>query len=185
MAKNQRKMAPKGTHSEGSYAKKTGRRMKSRGKQTKRKKKHFDEAKDTHRDKIKMQKLLLILALQNGESMNAGMARMALLVTLRLVDEAELVVKSQSLKVAGLRSCFRRAAELTSSSIQTISNLFWSYIESDGETFHITDNSGRGRGSETINWASLYKISEEQTAVIKAFVDFRHGTKGACKAPPG
>ena len=73
-----------------------------------------------------MKKLLLLPALQSGESMDAGMARMALHVTLRLVDEAELVVKSRDLKVSGLHDCFRRAAELTSSSTQTISNLFWS-----------------------------------------------------------
>ncbi len=78
----------------------------------KRKKKQLLEAKGALEGKVKMAKLFLILALQNGESMNAGMARMALLVALRLVDEAALVVKSQSLKVTGFRACFRRAMEL-------------------------------------------------------------------------
>jgi hypothetical protein len=54
-------------------------------------------------DKRNNAHLIAALALSSGESIGAGMARMALSVTLNLVDEAELEVVGQRRTLAGMR----------------------------------------------------------------------------------
>jgi hypothetical protein len=135
--------------------------------------------------KRKIPKLIASLALEPGESMNAGEARMALYTTLQVIDEApNLKFNTDDEKVQGLHACFERAAELTGSSPLTLKRLFWSHFESDGDTYDVTDSSKRGRGSHTVDNSSLYKVKPEQTAAISAFIKFANSSQGAAKVSP-
>jgi hypothetical protein len=62
--------------------------------------------------------------------------------------------------------------------------LFDSFVESDGVTFDIADTSKRGRGSDSVDKQSLYKVKPEQAAAIKAFIAYANSSKGASKVPP-
>jgi hypothetical protein len=113
MAKNQRNDAYKGTHSKVPYPKKQGRPRELKGKQVNKVQR---KATDAYQKVVKLRKnakLVAALALSSGESMDVGMARMALIVTLKLVDEAKLEVDGKRRTVTGLRQVLQRAAELT------------------------------------------------------------------------
>ena len=57
--------------------------------------------------KRKIPKLIASLALERGESMDAGEARMALYTTLQVIDEApDLKFDGSGDKVQGLHACF-------------------------------------------------------------------------------
>ena len=126
-------------------------------------------------------KLVAALALGRGESMDAGMARMCLTVAMQLFEEADLKLDGDSRKIVGLRPVLGRAAELCKTTFETVASLFWSYVESKGETFDITDNSFRGRGSATVDKATFYKINEGRCAAIKDFVEYRNSARGQAK----
>jgi hypothetical protein len=126
-------------------------------------------------------KLVAALALGRGESMDAGMARMCLTVAMQLFEEADLKLDGDSRKIVGLRPVLGRAAELCRTTFETVVSIFWSYIESNGETFDITDNSFRGRGSATVDKATFYKINEGRCAAIKDFVEYRNSARGQAK----
>ena len=163
MAKNRRNDAYKGDHSKVSYPAKKGRPLKPNGKQVSKSQTQRIEASEKAEKLKRNAKLVAALALTSGESMDVGMARMALIVTLRLVDEAKLEIDGKSRTVKGLHQVLKRAAELTSSSYKRICDLFWSFIESAGESFDVTDNSKRGSGSDKVDRAKLYKIGEDQS----------------------
>ena len=184
MGKSRKKDARGAKHGKGSYIPKTGRPKKLSGKTVSPIKAHPAEAIEKRLAQQKTRKLVAALALSSGESMDAGMARMALIVTLNLVDEADLTVTSRDKKVAGLHAVLSRAAALCSSTVGTVTNLFWSYLESDGASFNISDNSSRGRGSKTVDRASLYRVNEVQTKAIMGFIDYRHSATGAGKVSP-
>ena len=117
--------------------------------------------------------------------MNAGEARMALYTTLQVIDEApDLKFDGAGEKVQGLHACFERAAELTGSSPLTLKRLFWSHFKTDGDTYDVADTSKRGRGSDSVDNASLYKVKPEQTAAISAFIKFANSSQGAAKVSP-
>jgi hypothetical protein len=181
MAKNRRNDAYKGDHSKVSYPAKKGRPLKPNGKQVSKSQTQRIEASEKAEKLKRNAKLVAALALTSGESMDVGMARMALIVTLRLVDEAKLEIDGKSRTVKGLHQVLKRAAELTSSSYKRICDLFWSFIESAGESFDVTDNSKRGSGSDKVDRAKLYKIGEDQSAAIKLFVEYRNSAKGKGK----
>ena len=62
--------------------------------------------------------------------------------------------------------------------------LFLSHFETDGETYEIADTSKRGRGSDSVDKASLYKVAPEQAAAISAFNKFANSSEGAAKVHP-
>ena len=132
--------------------------------------------------KRKIPKLIASLALERGESMDAGEARMALYTTLQVIDEApDLKFDGSGDKVQGLHACFERAAELTGSSPLTLKRLFWSHFKTDGDTYEIADTSKRGNGSDSVDKATLYKVKPEQSAAISAFIKFSNSSQGSAK----
>ena len=54
------------------------------------------------------------LALRPGQSIDGGEARIALRVTLQVIDEADLRFNADTERVQGLLACFVRASDLTS-----------------------------------------------------------------------
>lgn len=143
------------------------------------------DASDAMNWKRKIPKLIASLALECGESMNAGMARMALYTTLQVIDEAQdLKFDGAGEKVQGLHTCFERAAKLTGSSPLTLKRLFWSHFKTDGDTYDVADTSKRGRGSDSGDNATLYKAKPDQTAAISAFNKFANSSQGAVKVSP-
>ena len=117
--------------------------------------------------------------------MNAGDARIALHTTLQVIDEApNLKFDKGGQKVERLYACFERAAELTGSTPLTLKRLFWSHFKTDGDTYDVADTSKRGRGSDSVDIASLYKVRPDQTAAISAFVKFANSSQGAAKVSP-
>ena len=89
MGNNKRKNAYKGAHSKVSYPKKPGPKKAPKGKQEspvlKAKRENWVKAKSRQFTA----KLVAALALKRGESMDAGMARMCLTVTMQLFEEAD------------------------------------------------------------------------------------------------
>ena len=106
-----------------------------------------------------------------------GEARIALRVTLQVIDEADLKFDTDAERVQGLHACFVRASELTGSSPATLKSLFNSLFESDGATYAISDTSKRGRGSDEVDKSSLYKVKPEQVAAIRAFIKFSNSSQ--------
>ena len=185
MGKNARKERRDGQHGPGSWKRKSGPKAQSPGKSMSPANKRSRDALDTINWKRKIPKLIASLALERGESMNAGEARMALYTTLQVIDEApDLKFDGAGEKVQGLHACFERAAELTGSSALTLKRLFWSHFKTDSDTYDVTDTSKRGRGSDSVDNASLYKVKPEQTAAISAFIKFANSSQGAAKVSP-
>ena len=112
------------------------------------------------------------------------MARMCLTVAMQLFEEADLKLDGDSRKIVGLRPVLGRAAELCKTTFETVASLFWSYVESKGDSFDITDTSFRGLGSAKVDKATLYKINEGQCAAIKDFVEYRNSARGQAKVSP-
>ena len=159
MAKNRRKPGLDTKHIRGSYKKKSGPKPSSPGKRAHKRRKHLLGASQFASWKSKIPKLIASLALERGESMDAGEARMALYTTLTVIEEAQdLKFDVAGEKVQGLHACFERAAELTGSSALTLKRLFWSHFDTDGSTYDVADTSKRGRGSDSVDKASLYKV---------------------------
>ena len=173
--------AYKGAHSKVSRPKKPGPKKAAKGKQRRPRSKANAKQQAKVNSKSFSAKLVAALALKRGESMDAGMARMCLTVAMQLFEEADLKLDGDSRKIVGLRPVLGRAAELCKTTFETVASLFWSYVESKGETFDITDNSFRGRGSATVDKATLYKINEGQCAAIKDFVEYRNSARGQAK----
>jgi hypothetical protein len=161
--------------------KKLGRKKGPQGKQASPKSRVCTAMHAAAKSKKFNAKLIAALALRRGEAMGPGEARMCLIVTMRLFEEADLKVDANRKTVAGLRPVLVRAAQLCSSSFEVVSRIFWSYVESNGETFDVTDNSSRGRGSSTVEKATLYRINEAQSAKIKEFVEYRNSATGQGK----
>lgn len=169
-------------HSSGSYKRKSGPKAARKGKQMKAKHSHLVKAAEKSSWKRKIPHLIASLALARGESMDGGEARMALYITLKVIEEAQdLQFDVAGEKVQGLHVCFQRAAELTGSNVPTLKQLFWSLYDSDGATYNITDTSNRGRGSDSVGNASLYKVKPEQAAAIRDFIQFANSSQGAAK----
>ncbi len=82
--------------------------------------------------------------------MDGGEARIALHVTLQVIDEAELIFETDAERVQGLHACFVRASELTGSSPATLKALFDPLVDIDGAIYTVSDTSKRGRGSDEV-----------------------------------
>jgi hypothetical protein len=89
MAKNRRKPGLDTKHATGSYKKKPGPKPSSPGKRVNKRRKHLLGASHFASWKSKIPKLIASLALERGESMDAGEARMALYTTLTVIEEAQ------------------------------------------------------------------------------------------------
>jgi len=113
MAKNSQNHAYSGSNSKVPYPKKQGRPHEPKGKQVNKALAQRTKASEKAEKLKKNAKLVAVLALSSGESMDVGMARMALIVTLKLVDEVKLEVDGKRRTVIGLRKVLQRAAELT------------------------------------------------------------------------
>jgi len=183
MAVSKRKDRREGKHGQGSYKKKSGPKKTPKGKQDYAAKWQRKCALETANWKLKIPKLIASLALSSGESMDGGEARMALRVTCQVIEEANLKFDPASGKIPGLHACYERAATLTGSTPSTLKRLFDSLLESDGATYKISDTSKRGRGSDSVDKASLYKINPGQVEAIKAFIAYSNSSKGAAKVP--
>ncbi len=183
MGKNQRKDRREGKHETGSWMKKRGPKGKAPGKAMSPGKLQKLRALEEAHWKRKIPKLIASLALERGESMDAGEARMALYTTLQVIDEApDLKFDGSGDKVQGLHACFERAAELTGSSPLTLKRLFWSHFKTDGDTYEIADTSKRGNGSDSVDKATLYKVKPEQSAAISAFIKFSAGPRRTARS---
>ncbi len=65
-------------------------------------------------DEESRQANIAALALRPGKSIDGGEARMALLVTLQVIDEADLRFDADAERIQGLLACLVRASDLTS-----------------------------------------------------------------------
>jgi len=129
MAKNRRKHAEGVSHKKGEHKCKSGPKRSKTGKRATLGKAQRRTSLSKANWKLKIPKLIASLALERGESMDAGVARMALYTTLKVIDEAEdLRFDVAGEKVQGLHACFERAAELTGSSPLSLKRLFWSHL---------------------------------------------------------
>ena len=185
MGKNKRDERRRGKHGAGTYKRKSGPKKKHPGAPLVPSKRQKNCASDKAAWKRKIPKLIASLALERGESMDEGAARMALYTTLKVIEEAQdLRFDVEGEKVQGLHACFERAAELTGSSPPSLKKLFWSHFDTDGSTYEVSDTSKRGRGSDSVDKASLYKVKPEQAAAISAFITFANSSEGAAKVRP-
>jgi len=82
-------------------------------------------------------RFIAALALERGESMDSGGARMVLLATCQLVEEAGFPLGDDAESCRELNACFDRAATLFHSSRATIKRLYESFVESDGAYYTI------------------------------------------------
>ena len=62
--------------------------------------------------------------------------------------------------------------------------LFWSHFKTDGDTNDVADRSKRGRGSDSVDNASLYEVRPNRIAAISAFIKFANSSQGAAKVSP-
>ncbi len=86
MAKNKRIDRREGKHGAGSWLKKSGPKAQRGGKAISPAKERSHKALGKARWKAMIPKLIASLAIERGESMDAGEARMALYTTLKVVD---------------------------------------------------------------------------------------------------
>jgi hypothetical protein len=93
MGKNKRLHAQIGSkHTAGSHIKKVGRKKGHQGKQASPKSKSSTARNAATKSERFNSKLIAALALRRGEAMGPGEARMCLIVTMRLFEEADLKV---------------------------------------------------------------------------------------------
>ena len=125
-------------HSPGSYKAKTGRKTSRKGK-CEAKHNVLQASKSAKIAwKRKLSKLMAMLALESGYSLNAGEARMVLLATLRLLEERDLVYNPNIGLVEGVDKVFGDIAQSFGTTKSTVRRLFQSYYDSDGESYDIT-----------------------------------------------
>ena len=125
-------------HSPGSYKAKTGRKTSRKGKQEAKRKLLSSPKVVVMAWKRKLSKLMAMLALESGYSLNAGEARMVLLATLRLLEERDLVYNPNIGLVEGVDKVFGDIAQSFGTTKSTVRRLFQSYYDSDGESYDIT-----------------------------------------------
>ena len=101
-------------HKTGSWVKKLGPKRKSGGNVSSPGQLQKVAAMNKAHWTQKVTKLIAALALQPGHSMDGGEARIALRVTLQVIDEADLRFNADAERVQGLLACFVRASDLTS-----------------------------------------------------------------------
>ncbi len=112
MAVNKKKDRRGVQHTKGSFIKKSGPKPKRAGKACSPAKLQQQCAWNKALWKIKIPQLIATLALQTGESMDGGEARIALRVTLQVIDEAELIFDTDAERV---QDCTRVLCEPMSS----------------------------------------------------------------------
>jgi hypothetical protein len=83
--------------------------------------------------------------------------------------------------VRGLDPAFGEAAELTGVSKRKTRELFKSFLESEGASFLVGDNTTRGRASENCDLMKLQKLTTAHYDAIRAFIKHRNSSKGAGK----
>jgi hypothetical protein len=176
-----RDMTPKKVGRHG--GKKVGRKSSPVGKKTPVYARVNRTKLELHRWREKSRKLLSTLAAYQGKGTpyDEGKCYLALHVTLKLVDTADLRWDSESEKVCGLDPVFGEASELTGMSKSKIRRLFNSFLESEGATFFVGDNSTRGRAGENCNRSALQKLTTAHYDAIRAFIKHRNSSKGAGK----
>jgi hypothetical protein len=123
MAKNKRTDRRTGDHKKGSSAKKPGPKITSKGKQRSKRVALGIAAGKNLAQKKNNAHFMAALALARGESMDAGLARGALLVTCQLFEEANLPFGDDAKSRSELNACFERAAVLFRSTRSTIKRL--------------------------------------------------------------
>jgi hypothetical protein len=138
--------------------KKLGRRASPIGKQASPVKDVAQGKLALHQWRLKTRKLVLTLAAFQGTGTpyDEGKCNLALHVTLKCVDKAALTWDTEADDVRGLAGAFGEAAELTGMSKSKIRELFNSFLESEGATFIVGDNTTRGRASENCDRTKLH-----------------------------
>ena len=128
MGNKKNKTSPfKGDHSKVSRPKKPGPKKSPKGKAVSPAVKLSKGNADKAKSKRFTAKLVAALALQRGESMDAGMARMCLTVAMQLFEEADLKLDDDSRKIVGLRPVLGRAAELCKTTFDAVASPPWSW----------------------------------------------------------
>jgi len=181
MGKNKREDRRSGRHKKGSYLKSPGPKTTRKGQQVSPTIAKARAGGKQKARKTNHAKLVATLALSPGESMSGDGARMVLLATCQLVEEANLPIGDTQKSLRELNACYDRAAVIFRSTRATIKRLYESFVESGGAHYDIADTSKRGRGSDTVDNDSLYNISPEQAEGIKAFITFSNSSQGAAK----
>jgi len=126
MAVSNRDDRRSGDHKKGSFKKKSGPKTTSKGKQV------SPEVAKTRAAGLKSKwkrdnaKFMAALALERGESLSGAGARMVLLATCHLIQEADLPFGDDAESQHKLNACFDRAAELFHSTRPTIK---WPLLE--------------------------------------------------------
>jgi hypothetical protein len=131
--------------------------------------------------KKKLSKLMAMLALEKGYSLNAGEARMVLLATLRLLEERDLAYNPEIGLVQGVDKVFGDIAQSFGTAKYTVRLLFQSFYDSDGESYHITDSTFRGKGSPAYDRAVVRSLTLFQCRAIETFMEHRNSSKGPGK----
>ena len=106
MGVNHKKDGRGGKHKKGSFKKKSGPKSKRGGDADSPAKLQKLCALNKANWKAKIPKLVASLALKAGESMDGGETRIALRVTLQVIDEADLKFDTDAERVQGLHACF-------------------------------------------------------------------------------
>ena len=181
MGKSKRADRRTGKHKEGSYLESPGPKPAPKGGKVSPTVAKARAARKQLALKTERAKLVASLALSPGESMGGGEARMVLLATCQLVEEAGLPLGDTPKSLRELNACYDRAAVLFRSTRLTIKRMYESYVESGGVRYEIADTSKRGRGSDEVDNASLYNISPEQAEAIESFITFSNSSEGAAK----
>ena len=168
-------------HSPGSYKAKTGRKTSRKGKQEAKRKLLSSPKVVVMAWKRKLSKLMAMLALESGYSLNAGEARMVLLATLRLLEERDLVYNPNIGLVEGVDKVFGDIAQSFGTTKSTVRRLFQSFYDSDGESYDITDNTTRGLGSPAYDRAVVRALTLIQCRALETYIEHRNSSKGAGK----
>ena len=119
--------------------------------------------------------LLNLAALQDiGTSYDKGKCFLALHVTMKHVEKAELNWNNENNTVRGLALAFTEAAEVTGVSKSKIRDLFNSYLTSGGSSFFVGDNTTRGRASANCDHTKFHKLTNSHYDATRAFIAFRN-----------
>ena len=106
---------------------------------------------------------------------------MALRVTMHCIDDVDLSWDAKKGDVRGLDAAYREASRLTDVSMSTLREKFLSFLDPEGATYIMGDNSTRGRASASCDRTKLRKLSTAHCDAIRTFIAYRNSSKGAGK----
>jgi hypothetical protein len=181
MAKNLRQNVQAGHHGAGTHKKKVGAKKKTGGKQRVADRDKACVARKAAAWALKVPTIIATLKTERGESLTASSSRMVLIVTMNVVNDRGIIIEKGKRNIKGIDGAFAEAARMTSVGRETIRAVFYSWVDSDYETFNVGDPTIRGSGSPLVDRQTVRKLTIMQTKAIGAFIEHRNSSAAARK----